>query len=210
MSDVRAQTAAARRVVAATAFSLTLVTVTSGNAEATTDYTPTGGPGTNFVGSSVTFTNVEALQTYSCSRLDAAGQVAAPGTSRAFNSEAVDLGALTDNCTHPVFGLVDFDVDPDWGLSITGSPSGTSWPTRLDQVDMTLSAVNCDQAFEGSVDGTFDIVTQRFTPITSDLVVTLVVGSSCTTFDFQVGDHMELNGQLTNISPAGSVPLSFS
>lgn len=202
--------ASVRRVVVATALSLALVTATSVDAEATTDYTPAGGPSVNMVGTSVRFLEEEAAQTFSCSRFDVAGQIVTPGTVRAYDSEAVDLGTPTDTCTHPIFGHVNFDADPDWKLSITGSPSGSSWPARLDQVDMTLSAGGCELAFEGFVAGTFDTATQRFAPTTSALVVTYRSGSLCAALDFQVGDRMVLQGHLTNTAPSGSGPMMLS
>ncbi|NHA00499.1 hypothetical protein G5V59_11930 [Nocardioides sp. W3-2-3] len=162
------------------------------------------------MGTNVVFHFDEIGQDFRCSPFNIAGQVTSPGTGRAFGSEAVDLGGLTDTCSNPIWGLTDFSADPAWRLTVTGAATGPTWPVRLEQMAMSLSALNCTVKFGGAVDGTFDTSTQRFTPSTSALLVSSVTGSMCVMLDFQVGDHALLQGYFTNLPPAGSGPLSIS
>lgn len=198
------------RLVVGAALAMVVVVGSAVDARAGTTYTPSGGAGVKLVGANVVFHFEETGQDWRCAPFDIAGQVTSPGSARTFGSEAVDLGALADTCTNPLWGLTNFSADPGWRLTVTGAGAGTAWPARLDQVAMTLSALNCTVAFGGSVDGTFDTASQRFTPATSALVVTSVTGSMCVMLDFQVGDHTVLLGSFTNLPPAGSVPLSIS
>lgn len=190
--------------------SAAMVTTMSAGAHAATDYTPTGGPSLNLVGTNVRVHFEEINQSFTCSRFDVAGQVTMPGVAREFGGEAVDLGALTDTCTNPLYGLSNFTAEPTWRTTVTGPSNGTSWPVRLEEVEMGFTAVNCVVEFEGTIDGAFDTATQRFTPGTSTLIVTYWSGSWCVTLDFQVGDHAVLQGELTNVPPAGSSPLTLS
>lgn len=198
------------RLVAGAALAMVLVVGGAVDARALTTYAPSGGAGVKLVGTNVVFHFEEIGQNFSCAPFDIAGQVTSPGDARAFGSEAVDLGALTDTCTNPLWGLTSFSADPGWRLAVTDAATSSSWHVRLDQVVMSLSALNCTVDFGGTVDGTFDTVTQRFAPTTSHLVISSVTGSMCAMLDFQVGDHAVLRGSFTNLPPAGSGPLSIS
>lgn len=198
------------RLVAGAALAMVVVVGSAVDARAGTTYTPSGGTDAKLVGANVVFHFEEIGQDFRCAPFDIAGQVTSPGVARSFGTEAVDLGALTDTCTNPLWGLTQFSADPGWRLAVTGAAVGSAWQARLDQVAMTLSALNCTVAFGGAVDGTIDTASQRFTPATSALVVTSVTGSMCVMLDFQVGDHAVLLGSLTNLPPAGSGPLSIS
>lgn len=209
MSDM-ALFASARRTVAVIALALGLVTAASGSAAASTDYTPSGGPSINLVGTNISLLFEEISQTFTCSRFDVSGQVVMPGVARAFGNEAAELGALTDSCTNPYYGPTDFRVKPNWRLTVQGPANGTTVPVRLDQVEMELFALNCVVRFAGTIDGSFDIATQQLAPVASALIVTYWSGPICVTVDFQVGDHVALRGRFTNVPPAGSSPLSLS
>ncbi|WP_182379643.1 hypothetical protein [Nocardioides sp. WS12] len=99
------------RCVTVAVASVTVIAASATSARATTDYTPTGEPSLNLVGTSVWFTNVPANQTVTCSQFDVAGQVVSPGTSRTFGATAADLGVLTHTCSNPIMGPTTLTAD---------------------------------------------------------------------------------------------------
>lgn len=201
------------RLLATTALALGLVTTAAVEARAGTTYTPSGGPAVRLVGTMISITDVPAAQTITCQQFDIAGTVHSPGAARGFGSPAVDLGALTYTlCTNPVMGWMPVTVDPGWTLDVTGQANGSVWPARVNNVVMRLAMANCDLRLAGTMPGTFDTATQRFTPTftASTLVLTSVVGSMCVTLDWQVGDQMSFGGYFTNVPPSGSTPLTLS
>lgn len=201
------------QLLATTALALGLVATATVEARAGTTYTPTGGPSVRLVGTTISVTDVPAAQTITCNQFDIAGAVDNPGTARPFGGSAIDLGALTYNrCTNPVMGWMPVTVDPGWSLDVTGPASGTVWPVQVSNAVMRFAMANCDLRMAGTMPGTFDTATQRFTPTfaASTVVLTSVVGSMCVTLDWQVGDQMSFGGYFTNIPPAGSTALSLS
>lgn len=204
-----------RRVLgslAATALALGLVATAAVEARAGTTYTPSGGPSVRIVGTSITIQDPPAGQTIACSQYDVAGQIIDPGAVHPYGTAAVDLGALTSHCVHPIVGNLTSTVDPGWTLDVTGPVSGTSWPARLSGVKVRMVGVGCDLTFSGTMPGTVDTTTQRFTPTpaASTLVLTAVAGGFCVPLDYQVGDQMSVAGHFTNVPPTGSTALSLS
>lgn len=201
------------RLIATTALALGLVATATVEARAGTTYTPAGGPSVRLVGTMISITDVPAGQTITCQQFDIAGLVQSPGATRAFGEAAVDLGALTYKlCTNPIMGWMYVTADPAWALDITGPASGTSWPARLSHVNIALDMANCSLRLAGSLPGTFDTATQRFspTPGASAVVITSVIGPMCVTLDWQVGDQMSFGGYFANVPPTGSTALSLS
>lgn len=200
------------QLLATSALSLGLVATASVEARAGTTYTPAGGPSVRLVGANIDITDVPAGQQYQCTQFDVAGQVDQAGVGRAFGSAALDLGSLTYACTNPIMGHVTITVDPAWTLDVTGPATGTTWPVRLSGVSMRIVGAACDLRFAGTVPGSFDTSTQRFTPTTlaSTMAVTSATGSFCVNLDFQPGDQVVLSGYFTNVPPSGSTPLSLS
>ncbi|MEV5001478.1 hypothetical protein [Nocardioides sp. LML1-1-1.1] len=200
------------RLLATTALALGLVATAAVEARAGTTYTAAGGPSVRLVGSIVTITDVPAGQTIACSQYDVAGRVIDPGAVRSHGTAAADLGALTSQCVHPIVGNLTSTVDPGWTVDVTGPANGTAWPARLSGVRIRMVGVGCDLTFSGTVPGTLDTATQRFTPTpaASTLVLTAVAGGFCVPLDFQVGDQMSFGGYFTNVPPTGSTALSLS
>ncbi|WP_332644750.1 hypothetical protein [Aeromicrobium sp.] len=198
----------AMRCVTVAVASVTVIAASATSAWATTDYTPTGGPAVKLQGTNIAITNVPAAQTITCSQFTVPGTVTSPGMSRPLGTTAVGLGTPSETCSHPLMGSISFDVS--WNLAVLDASATSSWRVRLVDVSGTAAWANCEWTFEGQADGLFDTATQQWTPTTSALVITGVVGSMCVTIDFLPGDEIVISGSLTNVPPAGSVPLSFS
>ncbi len=136
-----------------------------------------GGPHARFVGSDITFTNLQADQDLSCAQIDFAATVADPGVARHFSENAAVLDELTaSGCTNDIGGTTFVVLAGTPSVSITGDTTVTAWPARLSDVSAVIAAVGCSFTVEGSVDGVFDTVTQVVMPTDNTLVSAPLVG----------------------------------
>lgn len=204
-------------LVATAAAGAAVLSMTSTNAYAATTYTPTGGPNANFVGTNVSFTDIEADQKLTCSTFNLSGSITNSGVSRAYGADGGTLGTLTSSgCTNLLAGATTVTPSGTWTVAVTGDVTGTSWPARLKNVKATISAANCTFGVTGVVNGRFDDSTQRFTPNTGASGLTIdggagaPTGSMCVTLDLQPGDTIAVGGYWTNTPPAGSTNLDIS
>lgn len=204
-------------LVATAAAGAAVLSMTSTSAFAATTYTPTGGPSANFVGSSVSFTDIEAGQTLTCSTFNLSGSIISSGSSRAYGADGGTLGSLSSSgCTNPTAGATTVTPTGTWTVAVTGDATGSSWPARLKNVKATVTAVNCTFTVSGVVNGRFNDATQVFTPNTgaSGLVVDggagAPTGPMCVTLDILTGDTIAVGGTWTNTPPAGSTALDIS
>lgn len=191
-------------LIATGAASAALLAITATGAQAATTYTPTGSSA-NFVGSSVSFKDIEANQTLTCSTFNLSGSVSSSGTSRLYGADAGSLGTLTSSgCTNPIAGATTVTPVGTWTVAITGDKTGTVWPARLKNVTANVSAVNCNFTTSGVVNGSFDTATQKFTPNAGASGLTInggagaPTGSMCVTLDLQPGDTVAVGGSWTN------------
>ncbi|KAB2807172.1 hypothetical protein F9L07_27145 [Pimelobacter simplex] len=167
-------------LMATAAASVTVLSMTATGAQAATTFTPSGGPGANFVGSynnptdspdlgivsGIRFTDIPADQSLDCSAFSVGGSIVSPGTSRAYGANAGNLGSLTaSGCTNPLAGATSVTPIGTWGVTVTGDAVSGQWPARLTNVKAKLSAANCDFYVEGVVNGKFNTSTQVFTPV---------------------------------------------
>lgn len=190
-------------LVAGAATTTALLAGTVSAAHAATTYTPTGSS-VNFVGSGVSFTDPLAEQTLTCAKFDLAGSVTNSGTSRAYGVEGGSLTSLSSSgCTNPVAGPTTVTPTGAWGVTVTGDPTGTSFPAQLTNVAATVSAVGCTFNVGGTLNGTFDNGTQKFTPGTSGLsIVNAPAGATCLLLGVEQGDPITVSGSWTNAGAA--------
>ncbi|MBU2695098.1 hypothetical protein [Pimelobacter sp. 30-1] len=203
-----------RAVLAALATAAALV-ATSIPAQAATTYTPSGGAALRLVGTGITITDIPAGQVFNCTASTLDGPVASAGTSRAYGAATAALTSTTGPCTNAVVGPTTVTQLSTWSLAVAGDELVPGrWPARIDGVRLRMRGGSvCDLTLEGTVEGTFDEGTQRFTPATgaSGLVITAVSGNLCAlTLDMRVGDEIEVGGYWTNVPPAGSAPLALA
>ena len=192
----------------------TLITaaVVATPASASTTFTPDGGPEVNFVGTDITFTNIQADQELNCEQVDFAGSIDDPGVSRQFGDNAGILSDLTTStCTNPLAGSISMTLNGSPTVSITGHPLGTEWPARLTDVSAFISVAGCSFNVEGDVDGVFDSATQVVTPTANTLtIVDEPAGFMCAIPGIAKGQTFTVDGSWTNVPPAGSSPLFLS
>lgn len=186
--------------------------LTSGPAQTSPTFTPGGGPEVNFVGSDVSFTNVQANQTLTCEQVDFAGAVLDPGTARPYGDNAGVLDDLTaDGCTNPLGGTTSVTLTGTPTVSINGDPTGTRWPAQLADVSASISVAGCSFTVEGTVDGVFDTATQVVTPTSNTLtIVDEPIGYLCPIPGLAKDQTFEVEGYWTNVPPAGSGPLTMA
>lgn len=199
---------------ASAALAVAVVGGTAVAAQAATTYTPTGST-LNFVGSSVSFRDIEADQPLSCSTFNLAGSVVNSGVSRAYGANGGSLSTITSSgCTNPLAGATTVAPTGTWGVTVTGDKVGNVVPARLTSVAANLSAANCKFSIGGVVNGKFDTSTQKFTPNSgaSGLTITNIPAPSagstqamCTTLDLVVGDTISVGGSWTNSGAALAV-----
>ncbi len=204
-------------LVATGAATAAIVAMTATGAQAATTFTPTGGPNANFVGSSVSFKDIEADQTLTCSTFNLSGTIVNSGTSRAYGANAGNLTSLTSSgCSNPTAGATTVTPSGTWGVTVTGDAVSGQWPARLTNVKATVSAVNCTFTVSGVVNGKFNPTTQVFTPNTGASGLTVdggagtPTGSMCVTLDILTGDTIQVGGSWKNTPPSGSTNLAIS
>lgn len=181
-------------------------------AHASTSYTPDGGPEVYFGGTGIGFTNVQANQELNCAQFDLSGEMLSPGTSRPFGANSKKLGSLVSSgCTNPIAGLVSVVPVGEWEISVTGEPTGTTWPGELRGVNVAVSAAGCTFNVTGSVGGTFDTVSQVLAPTSSELVISEPPsGFLCPILGIAQGQDIEIDGHWTNVPPTGSTQISLT
>jgi hypothetical protein len=208
--------------MATAAAATTVLAMSTTAAQAATTYTPSGGPGAKFVGTGVSFTAQPSGQTLTCTTFDLSGTITSPGSSRAYGAEGGSLGTLTSSgCTNPIAGATTVTPIGTWKVTITGDESSSGvWPARIYNVRANVVAADCafeagdaDNAAGGYVDGSFDEVSQRFTPSATSAgleVATDPVGAICPILDIYKGDPIEVGGYWTNTPPSGSTALAIA
>lgn len=180
-----------------------LVLSMPGPARAATTYTPTGGV-LSFVGSGLSFTDIEAAQTVSCASLSLFGSVSSSGASRAYGADAGTASPSGSGiCSQSLCGTVTTTPLGTWTLAVTGDRTATTWPARLKNVKLGVSCAGCTFRLTGVVNGRFDTMTQRLVPVwgPSGLVVDAIVppsGAMCVTLDIQPGDTIAVGGSWTS------------
>ena len=194
------------------AAALVLTTLAMGSpAHAATTYTPSGGPNVNFVGSSVSFKAIQANQTLTCSTFNLAGSIVNPGVSRALTANGGNLGSLTSSgCTNPIAGATTVTPTGTWGVRITGDEVSSVSPAQLTSVSATVTAAGCTFPVAGTVAGSFNDATQKFTPASgaSGLKISgTPSGFLCPILGVANGQDIEVGGSWTNTPPAGSTNL---
>jgi hypothetical protein len=200
-------------LIAAAAVVMTTLAM-AGPANAATVYTPSGGPSANFVGSNVSFRAIQANQTLTCSTFNLAGSIVNPGTSRAIGANGGNLTTLTSSgCTNPIAGSTTVTPSGTWGVTITGDEVGTVSPAQLTNVSATVTAAGCTFPVFGTVAGSFNDATQRFTPNSgaSGLKISgTPSGFLCPILGVANGQDIEVGGSWTNTPPSGSTGLAIA
>lgn len=195
----------AARLAAITAAAAAVVSMTATGAQAATSFTPTGGPSVTFTGNSVSFTDIPAGQTLTCTVFNLSGTVVNSGVSRAYGANAGNLTTLTSSgCTNPIAGSTTVTPTGTWGVTITGDATGSVWPAKLTGVNVDVTAAGCSFDAAGTASGTFNDSTQVFDPQSgpSGLTIsTTPVGLTCGLLGVELGDEIEVNGTWT-ASPA--------
>ncbi len=196
------------------AATLALAVAMSSPASAATTYTPGGGPNVNFVGSNLSFKVIQANQTITCRQFNIAGSVVNPGLTRRVGANAANLGSVTQSgCTNPIMGSMAITPTGTWGLTVVGDPSGTTWPVRMTSVAATVVMAGCTFPVAGTVSGSFNDSTQKFTPVTgaSGLKISgTPSGFLCPILGWANGQDIQVGGTWTNTPPAGSGPLTIA
>lgn len=189
---------------------IALVLASTVPARAATTYTPTGGPSVTFVGTSISFTDIPAAQTFACTTFNLHGSVTSPGVSRAYGASAITFSTITaGGCSNPLCGSVSPTPSGTWGFAITGDPVSGVWPARLTNVRLQLGCgSSCVFTLTGAVNGKFNASTNRFTPNSgaSGLVIAsspAPTGALCVTLDLQAGDDVAVGGYWTVTVPVG-------
>ncbi len=208
------------RALGALVGTLATVLATSTPAHAATHYTPDAGTGdaVNFVGSNVAFPITATGSSVACLKFDLAGSIVMPGVSRPFGGAAAGLTALTAaNCT---FGSFPATVIPAgaWPMRVTGSEVSGISPATLTSVDISVNvAGNCKYYIVGSIVGSFNESTQRFTPSSSVLAIDSTAGraptgSLCTFLSIASGGGVTVGAGAywTNVPPVGSSSITIT
>ncbi|MFJ9314998.1 hypothetical protein ACIRN4_12455 [Pimelobacter simplex] len=200
--------------VAAVGLTAGTLASTVGVAQATDPLKVGGGPKANFVLSSanVKFVVSPSLTELTCTTFSLAGNVNA-GTIN-HTAAAGTLGTLTSSgCWQPQLGAASVTPVGTWTVKVTGdAPSGsTVWPAKLDNVSAHVSAdvADCSVDANGTVTGTFNTATQKFTATGSTLALDNVTGADCATLDILDGDPVSVTGTWTNTPPAGSSAITL-
>lgn len=194
---------------------IALVLASTVPAQAATTYTPTG-PVVTFLGSNITFTNLWAAQTFTCTTVSASGSVVSSGTSRVYGATAIVLGTnATSGCSNPLCGPATVVPGGTWSFAITGDRTGTVWPARISNVSLQMTCGACTFTVAGKVDGKFDTATQKFTPASGASGLTVSgspppTGTMCVTLDILAGDPFGVGGTFTLVTPAGSGGLTIT
>ncbi|MBU2693682.1 hypothetical protein CCO04_01160 [Pimelobacter sp. 30-1] len=169
-------------------------------AQAYTTYTPRGGPVT-FVGTSISFTDIDAAQTFTCPTFNMSGSVINSGTSRSYGADAVTLGTLTSGgCSNPLSGPSTLNPSGTWTFAITGDATGGAWPARLKNVRLRMQAATCVFWITGVVNGQFNQSSGGFTPNTGPSGLKVAggpdapTGSMCLTLDIVADDNIGVGG----------------
>ncbi len=189
-------------------------------AHAATNYTPDAGAGdkVNFVGTSVTFSVTSTGQKVKCPTFNMAGDITNPGVSRLLGATAGSVPSLTAaGCTNSFFGPIAITPQSVWALAITGDEVAGVSPATISNIDAFVNMGNCKIYVVGSISGSFDEATQRFTPSSSALTIDSTVGrrptgSLCTFLGYAPGGVMTVDAgsYFTNLPPAGSSAITIT
>lgn len=200
------------RLLAASALALSIVGANDGSTHAASedgvDYTPSGGPALDLVGTNLAVW-FEGGQAIGCTDFELSGSLTAPGTTRPVGAPAGSVGGLTSSCSTDTGAAFAF-TSGTWSFEVTGLATGTASPVRFTGAELDWNAGGCQVDMAGDLGGVFDTATQRFTPTSSTITPTSVTGTGCASLGIAPGDTTEFGGYLTNVPPAGSTPLSLS
>ncbi|MEV5001479.1 hypothetical protein [Nocardioides sp. LML1-1-1.1] len=196
------------RLAATAALVAGLVSAGPSEAQASTTYTPSGGPSLNLVGTNVAIW-FEAGQAINCTDFHPSGTLTDPGTARPVGAPAGSIASLSSGCTTDSGASLTF-TSGTWSFEVTGLATGTAWPVRFTGVELDWNADGCQVDMAGDLGGVFDTSTQRFMPTSSTITPTAVTGSGCASLGISPGDTTEFGGYLTNVPPTGSTALSLS
>ncbi|MBU2698779.1 hypothetical protein CCO04_27190 [Pimelobacter sp. 30-1] len=133
------------------------------------------------------------------------GTVDASGAPRTYGTAAATLASIAaSGCT----GSATLAPAGTWSLVATGAPDATGqlWPARVTNVTLALDRPGwCSFTVAGSVNGTFDETTQRFTPVagaTGLSIVDVPAGPMCATLGIASGHPVGVGGFWTSTGPA--------
>ncbi|UUW89436.1 hypothetical protein [Pimelobacter simplex] len=133
------------------------------------------------------------------------GTVDASGAPRTYGTAAATLPSIAaSGCT----GSATLAPAGTWALVATGAPDATGqlWPARVTNVTLALDRPGwCSFTVAGSVNGTFDETTQRFTPVagaTGLSIVDVPAGPMCATLGIASGHPVGVGGFWTSTGPA--------
>ncbi|WP_418057924.1 hypothetical protein [Pimelobacter simplex] len=159
-----------------------------------------------FVGTNVSLHDIPANQLITtCPTFTMSGSVVNPGTPRAYGSPAV---SLPTNATSGCSGPATLTPSGSWNLAVTAAPDATGlvWPTRLTNVTLAYARTGwCSFTITGSVNGSFNETTQRFTPGSGASGLTISstpTGAMCASLGFSSGQTISVGGYWTNTGPA--------
>jgi len=177
-----------------------------GSAEATDPYRPGGGPGSFAVDSpGVSFVISPSLVNAQCSSFTLPMTVSNPGVGRAHSVKAGDITGLTAlGCTFLGYAAtVTKSGSANWPVFVTGDATSGAWPVRIDNIAVVLNQPDwsCRATVSGSVSGTFNPTTQRFTAGSASLTVS-GASPACNDIDIEDGDTVDVIGSWTNAGTA--------
>jgi len=198
----------ARIVRTLAALSLTGAAVVGavGAAEATDPYIPAGGPGSFTVNSpGVSFLVLPSMVDAQCTTFTQPMTVSSPGTARAHSVKAGDITGLTaSGCTVQGYGAtVAKSGTANWPVFVTGDATSGAWPIRIDGIAVAVNVpdISCSGTVSGSLAGTFNPSTQRFTAGSASLTVS-GASAGCANIDVANGDTVTVTGSWTNTGTA--------
>ncbi|WP_377321670.1 hypothetical protein ACFJIY_20720 [Pimelobacter simplex] len=167
-------------------------------------YTATG-TSVALTGTNVSLHDLPANQHLTtCPTFTLAGTVDASGAPRAYGTTAATLSSIAaSGCTGPA----TLTPSGAWALVATGAPdaSGQIWPARVTGVALALDRPGwCSFTVAGSVNGTFDESTRRFTPVAGATGLSIVgapAGPMCAALGIASGHTVGVGGYWTDAGP---------
>src|SRR5690625_726989 len=131
------------RAFTATFLAALVLSLVAAPAQAQGDYTPSGGPDINLVGSDVDFLVDSTGQELDCPTFNLLGSVVDPGDKRPFGDDGLLVDDLTaTGCTNPIAGPTEVTPHSDWKVAVTGPESGSVSPVNLHDVEVTVNALS--------------------------------------------------------------------
>jgi hypothetical protein len=198
---------AARLVAVSSAAAAVVCIAATGASAVIPSYTPTrtGGAGNvTFTGTAVSFKDIPANQTLTCTVFNLTGPIINNGVSRAPGANAGSLTTLTSSgCTNPIAGATTVTPIGTWGVAIDDQGTAANlWKARLTNVTVNVVAAGCQFQASGTAKGIFNDNTtgtgaQVFDPDAGPSglkISTTPVGAICPLIGVELGDDIEVNG----------------